>query len=56
MDLHRIYIEVPSNVSPPSGIVWLPILSDHSVSKLIKHLFIGEPLDIMAESKILTQV
>ncbi len=50
MELHIVYIEVPSNVSPPSGIIGLPILSDHLASKLIEHLYIREPLDIMAES------
>ncbi len=51
MELSHIYIEVTSNVSPLSGVVRLSILSDHPSLKLIKHLCIRDPLDIMAESK-----
>ncbi len=47
-----MYIESSSNVSPPSGVVGLPMLSNHPVLKLINYLYTQEPLDIMAEKKI----
>ncbi len=54
MELHRVYRNF-IYVSPPDSIVGLPLLSDHPASKLIKHLYTQDWLDIMAESKILTQ-
>ncbi len=38
-------------MSPLGSVISVPILSDHPASKSIEHLYIREPLDIMAESK-----
>ncbi len=54
MDLRCIYRR-SILVSPPDSVIGLPILSDHLALKLRNHLCIREPLDIMAESNILTQ-
>ncbi len=54
MELRHIY-RSSIYVSPRGSVVGLPILSDNPVSNLIEHLYIQEPLDIMTESKIVTQ-
>ncbi len=54
MKLRHIY-RSSIYISPPGSVIGLPILSDHWASKCIEHLYIREPLDIMAESKIYTQ-